>query len=340
MPFSLHFNSRENTELLDISVLEVFSNCNGANNFDCIVFDTHFNQPISKLPDFIKKVEFGYYFKQDISNIGDHIESIIFQVAEFNYNLATFPKGLRELKIAGDEITSRIENINPGLETLTIQCESFNDELNLANTNITSIKILSNAFSRSLPELPLGLKSLEINCNRFNSPVDNLPPGLECLKISSEIFNQSIDNLPPGLKVLILDGGELFIHPLNNLPHGLEILNLYLGFHYHYHPEPNNYKHSLENLPNTIKKMVLSNYWGDLNTIGDCNGIVELDVWFPPHASNKVRTHIQHWNKIPSSLQILNINNQMARMKKVHDMVDIIKTNMNLQGIYVNGVRL
>jgi len=337
MPFALHFNSKNNTELLNLSFLEEFAKCNGndAHKIDSIVFDTYFNQPIPKLPSFIKHVEFGYYFNKDISGIGEHMESITFQGADFNYNLSTFPKGLRELKIASSNITSKIENINPGLEKLTIQSESFNGELNLANTNITSITILSNAFNQVLSLLPPGLKILEINSNGFNSLVDNLPPGLESLYICSSIFNQLIDNLPPRLKSLTLQSVDVFMQPLNNLPHGIENFILHRGYRVG-NTEVNRYKHTLGNLPNSIKKMLLASYWGDLNTIG--YGVVELDIRFPPHRSKEVRTHIQHWNKLPSSLKKLDINSDMARLNKVHDMSDILKTNMNLQGIYLNGV--
>jgi len=336
MSFTLHFNSFENTELLDISALEALAKCPQSNKFDSIVFDAYFNQPISKLPDFIKHIDFGLHFRENISNIGDHIESIIFHSANFNYDLATFPKGLRKLSIGCDNITSRIENINPGLETLTIQCETFNGELDLANTNITSIDISSNAFNQSLPCLPTGLKTLEINCNRFNSPVDNLPPRLELFKISSSIFNQSIDNLPSGLKTLILQKVDLFIQPLNNLPHGLENFDLHLGYHYD-NSGAHIYKHTLENLPSSIRKLVLANYWGNLNTISD--SIVELDIWFPPNKSKEASMLIQDWKKLPSALQILDVNKVISIIHKKHNMTDIIKSNMNmnLKGIYLNG---
>lgn len=341
MPFTLHFNSNENTELLDISVLEELSKCtstiNSATKFDTIIFDSDFNQPIPKLPTCIKRVEFGHYFKQNISGIGEHIETITFYVAEFNYNLSTFPKGLRDLKIASDKITSRIENINSGLENLTIQCETFNGELNLANTNITSIKIVSNAFNHSMPCLPLGLKTLEIHCDKFNSLVDNLPPGLESLYISSFIFNQPIDNLSSRLKTLILENLDLFNQPINNLPHGLEHFILHLRHNYDV-MYVNTYKHTLMNLPNSIRKMVLDNYWGDLNTISD--NVVELEVMFPPNKSIKVCTHIQHWNKLPSSLKKLDVNKNMTRINSMHNMIDIIKINLNLNGICVNDAQM
>ena len=193
--------------------------------------------------------------------------------------------------------------------------------------------------------LPPGLKSLEIDSEMFNSPLDELPAGLEYLKMSSPCridFKQSIDNLPPGLKTLILENFNLSTQSLNNLPHGLEYLNLFLGY-----PDDiidvNKCKQTLEHLPNSIIKMVLSNFWGDLNTIGD--GVVELDIWFPrtsriPH--NDLCTHIQHWKKLPSSLKILDINkdkdNDTERVKYTQDIIDIIKTNINCNGICINGI--
>ena len=167
---------------------------------------------------------------------------------------------------------------------------------------------------------------------RCNSSIDNLPLGLELLKITSDIFNQPINNLPPGLKSLILESVCLFQQPLINLPHGLEYFNFDLG----YYNGLSVYKQTLEHLPNSIIKMVLSNFWGDLNTIGD--GVVELDIWFPSHTSKDICTHIQHWKKIPSSLKILNINSMNTSLYNKHDVVDIIKTNINCNGICINGI--
>lgn len=334
MSFTLHFNSFENTELLDITVLAALGNCNESHKLNRLVFDVNFNQCISKLPTFIKHVEFGAAFKKDISDIGDHIESIVFQVEVFNYDLATFPKSLRKLKIAGYKINSKIENANPGLETLIIDSNNFNSEINLSNSTITSIEIVSDVFNQCLSHLPPGLKTLKINCNKFNSPINNLPPGLEYLLISSTIFNQLIDNLPSGLKTFILQNANVFMQPLNNLPHGLENFDLHLGYLYD-NTGVNIYRHTLENLPNSIKKLVLSNYWGDLNTI--VNSVVELDIYFPANKSKEVSIHIQHWKKLPSSLKILDVNKVLSIINKVHIMTDIIKTNINCSGIYLNG---
>lgn len=335
MPFTLVFNSKNNTDLPDIACINELAKYTLASTFDSILFDIHFNQPIPKLPDCIKKVQFGHYFMQDISNIGDHIESIIFVVRDFNYNLATFPKGLKELEIRADTISSRIENINPGLENLAIQCSGFNEELDLRNTNLISLAILSSVFNSNLLYLPSTLKNLRISCSGFNQQIDNLPPGLEYFRIASYGFNQQIDNLPPGLKTLILEDVNLFIQPLNNLPQGLETFKLNLGYEPICPNTPgiNLYKHSFENLPNTIKKLELVNYWGDLNTIVD--NVVELDIWFPPTKSIEVCAHIQHWKKIPSSLKILNINREIPHFNKI--LIDIIKTNINIAGIQLNG---
>ncbi len=171
---------------------------------------------------------------------------------------------------------------------------------------------------------------------RCNSSIDNLPLGLELLKITSDIFNQPINNLPPGLKSLILESVCLFQQPLNNLPHGLEYFNFDLGYYNGIYNGISVYKQTLEHLPNSIIKMVLSNFWGDLNTIGD--GVVELDIWFPSHTSKDICTHIQHWKKLPSSLKILNINSMNTSLYNKHDVVDIIKTNINCNGICINGI--
>jgi len=289
MPYSFNFDSNNNTEILDVSVIEPFVLINDLIKIKKIVFDSKFNQPIPKLPICIKDVKFNCNFNQDISNIGDHIESIIFEVSDFNYNLATFPKGLKDLTIISNTISSRIENINPGL------------------------------------------KSLKIVSDTFNSSIDNLPPGLELLKITCAAFNQPINNLPSGLKSLILENIRLFQHPLNYLPHGLEYFVFSLK---NYWNKP--YSQTLEHLPNSIKKMVLSNFWGDLNTIGD--GVVELDIWFPSNEIEEFLIYIQHWKKIPSSLKILNISCVNTSLYNKHDVVDIIKTNINCNGICINGI--
>jgi hypothetical protein len=328
MPFTIYFDSNSNTEVFDASILEGLYNRSGEDKFYKIAFDTYFNQNVHKLPLFIKHVEFGLYFNHDIRHIGDHIESIIFNVSSFNYNLATFPKGLKELKIACDKIYSNIENINPNLCKLTIKNDSFDGKLNLVDTNITQLKIISNKFNQSLSSLPKGLKKLDIMSNSFNSPIDDLPIDLEYLKISSTAFNKSVDNVPRGLKTFILEDVNLFNHPINNLPHGLETFNL--------HDDNGIYKHTLENLPSSITKLVLANYWGNLNSIPD--SVVELEIWFPPNKSREVREYIQHWNKIPSSLKILDINKELAKMNNVHNMIDIIKDNINCKGICINGI--
>jgi hypothetical protein len=332
MSFTLHFNSNKNKDKLNTSELEALIHCPVSVKFDSIIFDIHFNQVINQLPSFIKKVELGHYFSEDISNIGNHVETIIFQCVEFNYDLSTFPKGLKNLFIGSDKISSRIENFNSELKKLNITSSSFNEEIRFEKSNLVELKIMSNAFNQSLEYLPSSLKSLDIICSHFNLPLDNLPKDLECLKISSTIFNQPLTNLPLGLKTLTITDGSSFRQSLHNLPDGLENLTLNLG----YQDLPNLYTHTLEHLPSSLIKLELTNYWGDLNTLGD--NIVELDIWFPPNISITARTHIQHWHKLPKSLKILNINKDLARLNQIHNIADIISSNFNLTGIIVNDI--
>ena len=125
MPFTLNFDSNENKETFNTSILEEIEKFLEAKQFNRIVFDSYFNQSVANLPKCIKHVQFSHAFNFDISNIGDHIESIVFEVSKFNYNLATFPKNLKYLKIAGDIITSKIENIPLELEKLIIPLTSL-----------------------------------------------------------------------------------------------------------------------------------------------------------------------------------------------------------------------
>jgi hypothetical protein len=333
MPFTLHFDSQENEELFDPNILAELATYPASIQINKIVFDTHFNQPITRLPSFIKHVEFGYYFKQNIGEIGDHIESLYFNVIDFNYDLATFPKDLKTLKIAGDKISSRIENLPTGLENLVIQVFNFDDDLDLASSNLESLKIISNYFNCPLDKLPASLHYLEIISSRFNQQLNTLPSGLELLKIDSCIFNQKLDNLPHGLKQLLLDDCELFTQPIDNLPHGLNMLNLHLGNQIQH---GNEYKHTLTHLPSGIRKLRLANYWGDLNEIP--NVVEDLDIWFPLIKSPMIRTHIQHWRRFPTGLKTLDFHRQMARLNKVHDMTDILKANIDCRGVCINGL--
>ena len=339
MPFTLHFVSMNNTEILDIDIIEQPYNINDNSNkskskitsrIDKIVFDSNFNQPIKHIPEFIKHIKFGHYFLQDISNIGDHIESLEFEVAIFNYNPAIFPKNLKTLIIRADNITSNIENLPSGLEKLIIQCPTFNDNIVLDNTSLKYLIITSYAFDKELPNMPLTLKELKLNCDIFNKTLNNLSSGLEKLVIYSKMFNQLLDNLPSGLKILILKEMRSFLMPLDNLPTSIEILELHFGYEC-----PNKYKHDINHLSN-CNKISVANYWGDLNLLSD--SIKELDVWFPPTKSRDVREYIQHWKRFPSNLSTLDINRELSRANRIHDMTDIIKSNINCSGICINGI--
>jgi hypothetical protein len=329
MPFTLNFNSNENNEKLDIQFLEELGLCN-SQSIDTISFDTHFNKPIPRLPDYIKHIKFGYYFTQDISNIGDHIECLEFSVANFNYNLASFPKNMKKLVICADNILSKIDNVPNSLENLKIQCSTFKDVLMLDNCNLQSLTIYSNSFNHPLSCLPATLKELIISCQLFNKEINNLPSGLEYLKLSSKFYNQKMDNLPPHLTKLILEEMEIFRMPLDNLPESIEILDLDFGYE-----RISKYKYNITNLSN-CKKLRIANYWGDLNQLPD--SVEELDIWYPPNKSRNVREYITHWIRFPSNLKKLDINREMVRMNRIHDMTDIIRGIIKCDGICINGI--
>jgi hypothetical protein len=328
MPFSLDFNSDKNKEKLDRHFLEVLGLCN-PQSIDTISFDNDFNQTMHKLPNYIKHIKFRQNFTEDISNIGDHIESLQFSVDTFNYNLETFPKNLKKLIINANKIISTIDNVPNCLEKLTIQCNGFNSLLMLSNCALKSLSINSVLFSKTLSCLPNTLTELTINSGVFNCEINNLPSSLEYLKISCKMFNKKMDNLPSNLKKLILEDMEDFHMPLDNLPESIASLDLHFGYE-----REIKYKHIINNVMN-CRKLRLANYWGDLNLLPDST--IELDIWYPPNKSREVREYIQHWHRFPSSLKILNINQEMIRMNRLHDMTDIIRSNISCAGIFING---
>lgn len=333
MPFTLNFYSQENTEILDIAFLEELAKCNGKNKITKLVFDSNYNQVLPKLPIYIKKVVFGFHFTKDITGIGDHIECLEFSVHIFNFNLASFPKNLKELIIKADKIEAiDLENIPPSVEKVLIQCPEFNKELILESTNIKYLTINSLRFNKPLDKLPRGLLELRLDCSIFDQLINSLPSGLEKLYISSRLFNQRMDNLPLSLKEFTMQDMEAFTLPLDSLPIGIENLDLHFGFQ-----TENKYSHNISNLVH-CKKMRLGNYWGDLNLLPD--SIEELDLWFPPHKCHDARNHIKNWFRIPSNLKILDVNREMARMKSIHNFTDTIKANIQCDGICLNGAKV
>jgi hypothetical protein len=330
MPFTLYFNSENNTEGLDISILEDIYKSGGKNKITKLILDSDYNQIIPKLPDNIKYVTIGYRFLQDIINIGDHIECLEFTVSVFNFKLASFPKNLKELIIKVDKIENiDLENIPSRVEKLLIQCSTFNQELTLDKINLKYLTINSLVFDKPLINLPQCLLELKLVSSVFDQPINNLPKGLDKLYISSKLFNQQLDNLPCNLKELTMQDMESFMIPLDNLPINIETLDLHFGYQ-----TENKYTYDISNCIN-CKKLRIINYWGNLNLLPD--SIENLDIWFPSNNSYNVRNYIGHWYKFPSNLKILDINREMARLNSIHDMSIIIKANIPCSGVCING---
>jgi hypothetical protein len=335
MSFTLNFDSKNNTEKLDMHILEELeklSNCNINTKLNKIIFDHYFNQLIPKLPYFIKHIVLNYNFLNDLSNIGQHIEILEFNVNNFTYDLSLFPKYLKKLVIKADTVSMNIiQHLPDTLETLDIQCSTFNSDLLLANTNLKTLIISSNDFTKPLNNLPISLTKLKLFSKSFNHELNNLPSNLEELIIQCNLFNQELNNLPPNLKIFLLEDANSFQKPLNNLPITLERFELHFGF-----TVIQKYIHSLNNLSCNIKYLRLANYWGDLNIIPD--SIEYLDIWFAPNKSREVRENMQNWIKLPKNMKKLDINKEMFKINKVHDFTDIIKANNKCIGIIINDV--
>lgn len=104
--------------------------------------------------------------------------------------------------------------------------------------------------------LPIHLEELHIVCcvgdslyeTRDIEKLDKLPASLEVLVLLFCYIEHPLDNLPSGLKTLLISSTEPFKIGLERLPSELEILGLCLF--------DNDYAHTLNNLPLSLKKFV------------------------------------------------------------------------------------
>ena len=330
MSYELWFRSKVNTIDLDINMLEELGNCKN-NKITKLVLDTYFNKPLPRLPEYIKQVDFGGNYAQDISNIGDHIETLKFNSNKFIHNIGTFSKKLKNLYIHADNIESNIDmkDFPNELGTLEIICTSFNNSIQINNTKLASLKIISITYNHEISCLPITTEVLHIHSDKFNQPLDNLPHNLKRLYIHSEAFNQPLDNLPPALEELTLENMYSFNKILSNLPCGIKYFSL------NFRPFNNEYTHDITGLIN-CKTLKLANYWGNLNVLN--NSIEELNIWCTPNVIYEFREYLKHWNKFPSNLKILNINRELVHLNAIHDMTDIIKANIPCSNICINGI--
>lgn len=132
--------------------------------------------------------------------------------------------------------------------------------------NLENLMIESLSFNDYLDNLPSTLKSLTINAFNFNMDLDNLPLELENLKIMSSYYDKPLDNLPIGLKTLFI--GRLGISSsLDNLPQLIEL-----------EIDAGNTQYKLNNLPKTLRKLVIGQLMHSLEGVNFPESITRLEI--------------------------------------------------------------
>lgn len=270
--FTLNFNEI----LTDDMIKEIEEN-----NYKIIMFSLRFNKSIDKLPECVNKIVFD-------------------ELSDFNKSIVKLPKYLTHLKLPS-EYNKRI-SIFP--DTIT--------HLDLGDSNKFCIPKLPNNlkylkigmfYEKELPPLPLSLEILEFDRNsKFNLRLDNLPIFLVKLVLGYE-YNQPINNLPSSLKILEFSEYSKFNHELDNLPIGLEVLIFRFDSKFN---QPLNF------LPNSLKKLVLENeYKHKLDNLP--NSIIMLKL---------LKCDYNH--NFPSSLKVLIINTCDIILENIGDNVETI----------------
>lgn len=275
-------------------------------------FDYEFNQYINIMPSNILVLKFATQFNQHINKLPQNLKELIFNNASnFNQYLPELPISLKHLKL-GDCFNKKINKLPNKLVKLIINNHKYNHELKLPksikvltipkcdDTNLIKCKKLKcDNNIENISDNLINLKHLEFT-DKFNEPISKFPPNLVKLKFSYN-FNNKISNLPQTLK--LLDLGNSSEQHINNLCYEniplLKILRIM-----------SDKKYKIDNLPNSIKKLLLYNYNDKLNCLP--NKILYLinDIqrgYYNIH--NNDNDNNMYYNNLPNSIEFILINN-------------------------------
>jgi hypothetical protein len=195
------------------------------NDTQIIIFenkDSIFNQKVDNLPLKLTHLTFGAWFNQKVDNLPKNIIHLTFGYY-FNKEVDNLPKNLTHITFSNDCV--------------------FNQKVDYLPKNLTHL-FFSDDFNQKVDNLPKNLTHLFLS-DDFNQKVDNLPKNLKYLKIKWYYNNEII--LPKSLKKLSLSCNNNLI---NNIPEHIE--KIYIYFYYKY-----NYNKRVENLPSTIKEIII-----------------------------------------------------------------------------------
>lgn len=305
---------KEFDNTFDYSILE---------GVDSIYFGKNFNTELKKIPNHIKRIQFGLFFNQPIDDMFDvensEIEVLIFGHKEyycchFNKLVKKWPKNIREIYF-GNCFTCKLINLPNKLEKLYFQIGvnhliDFPDSVKtlvfrdyviedmVFPRNMEKLSILRSVNPSNYPE---NVKELELKVH--SNHVINLPRNLEILTLSGSYTGEII--LPDGLKKFnffcdrsrmvnetILSNGlksDPSVEKHNKikeivLPDSIEIIHISLNFA----------KYKIMNFPRNLKKLHCS-YSLNQEIIPELpNGLIELILYQSNLGTN-----------LPDSIEIL-----------------------------------
>ncbi len=211
-----------------------------------IIFGTYFNQPIVKLPPYIKWISFSQDFNHPLDYIESDTLSIIKLGSGFNQPINKLPPNVKHLNV------------------------SSNISLDFLPHTLLSLAV-EFRFNLPIDNLPIGLKYLEISGD-FNQPLDNLPDGLIYLMFSSSFsdkFSFPLNNLPNTLREFEFYCKK-YPHTLDCLPNSIECFDFrYSDFDIKINKYPDNlvkiyygsnYNKPIDNLPDSVREIIFQKH--------------------------------------------------------------------------------
>lgn len=211
------------------------------------------NEPLNNYIDILNKykiIYFGNIFNQELSNIPENIETIIFsEDSIFNQEIKNLHSNLKKIHFGNNFIKS-LDYLPDSLEEIIFNSESlFDSDLSNLPKSIKKI-ILGYKYSKSLNYLPSGLEYLKLcglynqeikvfpnnlkylefyyyNCNRYRYGGEYIPP---YEKLQAGFYNYKLENLPENL--IEIKYPTHYEFQIKKIPKSLEVIRINYNYKY------------------------------------------------------------------------------------------------------------
>lgn len=176
-----------------------------------------FCSPIGKIPDSIKKIEFGFYFNQSIEKMSLNINELIFGEC-YDQPVTELLKDCNKLSVLtfGTTFNQSVNNLPDSIKYLTLGW-NFSQSVDKLPKNLIGLNIYNKNFSldSTLLKLPTEFKELSFQVN--TNITKNIPSQIELIQISIPYdYNIPIDNIPINVKKIIIDSNKK--HLIKKIP--------------------------------------------------------------------------------------------------------------------------